>query len=88
MRQWEETSEDEEEITVKRSEGGKLQVEKVQRAPELVDAQAQMRKKQTGEGKTNKIASWSTVMLEKVASRQEHEDTKKWCGGGKSARRV
>ena len=32
MRQWEEVSKDEEEITVKR--GGKFQVEKVQSAPE------------------------------------------------------
>ena len=38
MRQWEGVSKDEEEITVKRREGGKLQVEKVQRAPELVVA--------------------------------------------------
>ena len=33
MRQWEGVSKDEEEITVKRSEGGKLHVEKVQSAP-------------------------------------------------------
>ena len=38
MRRWSEVSKDEEETTVKRCESGKLQVEKVQRAPELVVA--------------------------------------------------
>ena len=36
MRQWEQVSKEDEEITVKRSEGGKLQVETVQGAPALV----------------------------------------------------
>ena len=41
VRQWEEVGKDAEEITLKRSEGGKLQVEKVRSAQELVVA-AQM----------------------------------------------
>ena len=49
MRQWEDESEDEEEITVKRSKGRRLQVEKVQRAPGFVMAQAQMEREEGGE---------------------------------------
>ena len=74
-RQWEGTTKDEEEITVKRNDGGKL-VERVQQSPELVFAQTHMRKKEVGQGRENKIAGWSTKMLEETANGQECEETK------------
>ena len=75
MRQRREISKDEEEITVKRSEGGKLRVDKVLSAPELVVARTQMRKWEAGKGKDNKMAGWSSMMFEKTANRQECEDS-------------
>ena len=63
MRQWEEVSEDEEEITAKRCDGGKPQAEQVRSAPELVVAQTQMRKEKQEQKKKRQITGWSTKML-------------------------
>ena len=71
MRQWDEVSEDEEEITVERS----LQVDKVQIAPALVEAQVHMEKKVASMEKKRMIAGWSAKMLEEVANRQDHKGT-------------
>ena len=69
MRQWDEVSEDEEEITVER----RLQVDKVQIAPAPVAAQAHVEKKAASMEKKRMIAGWSAKMLEEVANRQDHK---------------
>ena len=66
MRQREAVSKDEEDITVKRSEGGKLQVEKVQSALELVVAQTQMKNMEVGKEKKRNISDWCKKMLEEI----------------------
>ena len=65
-------SNDEVEITMKRSEGGWLQVKKLRSAPELVVAQTQMKNMEAGKEKKRKIAGWSTKMLEEEANMQEY----------------
>ena len=76
MRLWRDVSKDEEQMTLERIEGGKLQVEKVRCAPELVAAQTQMHKRDAGKEKKRKTAGWFTMMLEETANRQDYEDTK------------
>ena len=89
MRQRREVSKDEEEITVKRSEGGKLQVEKVQHAPELAVHQTHMKKRDAGKERKRKIAGWSTKMLKETANKSQSVKTRrKWCSGDVSARRA
>ena len=56
-----------------RSEGEKLQVECVQRAPEHAVAQAQM-EEEAGKERKRKVTGWSTRMLQEVESKQEYED--------------
>ena len=68
MRQRREVSKDEEEITVKRSEGGKLQVEKIQRAPAMAVPQIHMKKRDAGKERKRKIAGWSTKLLKETAN--------------------
>ena len=75
MRQREEVSKEEEQITVEGSEGRELKVGRVHSAPELVVAQAQILKREAGAVKKKKLAGWSTKMLEDVADRQGFEDT-------------
>ena len=85
VRQWKEVSKGEEEITVKRSEGRRLQVEKVQnectRTGGRTDNVASKKERR-------KTAGWSTRILEEVASRQEHEGTEKRGSREISVRRV
>ena len=72
MKQCVEVSKEEEKITVKRSEGRRLQVEKMQCAPALVVAQAQAEKKATSVTKKGTITGWPTEMPGEVASRQDY----------------
>ena len=65
----------EEEITANMCEGGKPQTEQVRRAPQMVVAQSQVRKREAGKGKIRKIAGWSTKILEEDANRHSYEDT-------------
>ena len=74
-RHWEEVNKDDKEITVKRSDGGKLQVENVRGVPELVVARSHMKKRDAGTEKKRKTACWSTKTLEETVNRQECEDT-------------
>ena len=88
MIQWRKVGNNEEEITVKKSEEGKTHVEEMRRAPWLMRAQTQMWKKGTGKGKERKIAGWFTKMLEEI-NQQRCEDTEtKWCSGEASVKRI
>ena len=75
MRQWEEVSKDEEVLDGQEVKDGKLQVEKVRSAPELLEAQTQVKKADAGKEKKRMIAGWSTKMLKETANRQECQDT-------------
>ena len=72
MRQWRGVSKDEEEITVRRSEGGKLHIEKVSWALELLVAQTLMRTRQKT-GKRRRWLGWSVKMMQEKANRQEYK---------------
>ena len=61
-----------------RGEGGKPQAEKVRSDSVLVVAQTQMRKREAGKTKENKIECWSTKMLEGRGNKQENEEWMQW----------
>ena len=60
----------------KRIEGGKLQVEKVRSAPEIVVARTQKKNMQAGKEEKRKLAGWSTKMKGHSTSSWELSNTK------------
>ena len=72
----EEVSEAEEKIAARNVEGKSLQVEGVQRAPELLVSQVVTKEKEPKkEKKKSKVVGWSTVKMEEKESKQEFKDT-------------
>ena len=65
MRQWEDDSREEEKITMRKMEGKRLQVESVQKAPELLVRRVLTTEKGSKkEKKKSKVAGWSTEKME------------------------
>ena len=76
MRQCEDVSEDEEKIKMRKMEGKSLQVEGVQRAPELLVSQVFTKDEEPKEEeKKMKVVGWSTEKMEEKESMQEFKDT-------------
>ena len=69
MRQSEEVSKEEEKITLKSNECGKLQAETARSAPELVVPYMQVKKRHAGKEKMENRAGWSTKMMEENETR-------------------
>ena len=76
MRRWEDVSTEEEKITVEKMEGESLQVEGVQKAPELLVFQVLTKEKdQRRRRKKSKLAGRSTEKMEEKARKHDFKDT-------------
>ena len=75
MKQWEDVSK-EEKITMRKMEGKSLQVDGVQKVPDLFVSQVATKEKEPKkENKKRKVVGWSTEKMEEKASKHEFKDT-------------
>ena len=83
MRRWEESSKEEDKIAMRKMEGKSLQVEGVQRAPELVASKVLPKEKEPKKDKKkSKVVPGPHRRWKRRQAIRNSKVRRKWCSGG------